>query len=317
MMAASRGLRAQQKAMPVIGWLSPGSPGSAAEPSVAGFRQGLAETGYIEGQNVTIEYRWAEGHYDRLPALAVDLVERKVDVIAAIGGSPAAVAAKNATTTIPIVFTLGVDPVATGLVASLARPGGNLTGFTVLASDLIPKQIELLSELVPQARVIALLWNETNPNVKSRAETRRDIQEAANAKSIQLHQLTASTEGEIDAAFATLVQLQAGALLVTADPFFYLRRNQLAVLAIRHGVPTIFESRTFVEVGGLMSYGRILTGLRPVGIYVGRILGGEKPADLPVQQPTRFELVINLKTAKALGITVPLAILGRADEVIE
>jgi putative ABC transport system substrate-binding protein len=310
--------RAQQKAMPVIGWLNPGSPGSAAEPFIAGFRQGLAETGWVESQNVAIEYRWAEGHYNRLPALAADLVERKVDVIAAIGGSPAAVAAKDATTTIPIVFNVGVDPVAAGLVTNLAHPGGNLTGFTVLARELVPKQIELLSELVPQARVMAFLQNPTNPTNTWRSEMPKDMQEAANARRITLYRLTASTEGEIDTAFATLVQLQAGGLLVPADPFFYLRREQLAMLAIRGGVPTISDNRNFVEVGGLMSYGRIITGaLKPAGNYVGRILAGANPGDLPVQQPTNFELVVNLKTAKELGLTIPPMILARADEVVE
>ena len=282
---------------------------------MAAFRQGLSETGYVEGQNVAIEYRWAEGRYDRLPALAADLVGRKVDVIVTSGGDPAALAAKNATSTIPIVFTVGGDPVAAGLVASLARPGGNLTGVSILAVELMPKRLELLSELVPQARVIALLVNPNNPNAE---RIMRDVQEAARAKGVQLHILKAGTESEIDAAFASLVQLQAGALVVGADPFFNSRREQLVALAARHAVPAIYEWREFAAAGGLISYGASLTAAyRQVGIYAGKILKGAKPADLPVQQPTTFELVVNLKTAKALGLTVPPSILARADEVIE
>jgi putative tryptophan/tyrosine transport system substrate-binding protein len=312
-MTAAPALRAQQKAMAVIGFLSPGSLG-LAEPNVTAFHRGLDETGYVEGQNVTIEYRWAEGRYDRLPAFAADLAGRKVDVIAAIG-TPSALAAKNATSTIPIVFTSGTDPVADGLVAGLARPGGNLTGVSFLFVELHPKRLELLSELVPQAGVIALLVNPKFPGAERQT---RDVQEAARAKRVQLPILKASTENEIDTAFATLVQLQAGALLVGSDPFLSSRRDQLIALASRHAVPAIYEGREFTAAGGLISYGPSFTVInRQLGIYAGKILKGAKPADLPVEQPTRFELVVNLNTAKALGLTVPQSILARADEVIE
>ena len=307
--ALSRTLRAQQKAMPVIGFLGSASPSHI----LAAFHQGLGETGYVEGQNLAFEYRWAEGRYDRLPALAADLVVRNVDLIAA-DGIPAALAAKTATSTIPIVFAVG-DPVDLGLVASLARPGGNLTGVSTMAPELSPKRLELLSELVPQVGVIALLVNPNNSNTE---RTTRDMQEAARAKGVQLHILTAGTESEIDAAFATLVQLHAGALVVGGDPFFANRREQLVTLAATHGVPAIYQSREFAEAGGLISYGLNFTAaFRQVGIYAGRILKGVKPDDLPVQQPTTFELVVNLKTAKALGLTVPPSILARVDEVIE
>ncbi len=305
--------RAQQKAMPVIGSLSSRSLGDSA-PFVASFYQGLSETGYIEGQNLAIEFRWAEGHYDRLPALAAELVRRKVDVIAA-QAIPAARAAKNATSTIPIVFELGTDPVGDGLVASLARPGGNLTGVTFMNVELMPKRLELLSELVPRAGVIALLVDPNNANAERVMQV---AQEAARAKGVQLLMLKAGSESDIDAAFASLVQLHAGALLVGPDPFFNSRREQLVALASRHAVPAIYEWREFAVSGGLISYGSSFAAIyRQLGIYAGKILKGAKPADLPVEQPTRFELVINLKTAKALGLTVPQAILARADEVIE
>ena len=312
-MTAARTLRAQQKAMPVIGYLGNISPGVSA-PGLVGFRQGLNETGYIEGQNVAIEYRWAEGHYDRLPALAADLVGRKVDVIAT-SSTPAIQAAKAATSTIPLVFFGGGDFVALGLVASLARPGGNLTGISIMSPELNPKRLDLLSQLVPQASVIALLVNPSNAIAEV---TIRDVQEAARGKGVELQILRAGTEAEIDSAFAALVQLRAGALVAATDPFFNSRREQLVALASHHAVPAIWEWREFVEAGGLISYGSSLTDMwRPVGIYVGKILKGANPADLPIQQPTKFELVINLKTAKALGLTLPQSLLAAADEVIE
>ena len=306
--------RAQQKAMPVIGYLGAGSPGPWA-PLVAAVQQGLRDTGYIAGQNLAIEYRWAEDRYDRLPALAADLVGRKVDLIVAIGGPASALAAKNATATIPIVFSSVGDPVAEGLVASLARPGGNVTGFSNLATELAPKRLELLSELVPQARVIALL---VNPHNTAHEGVARDVQEAARTKGVQLPILKAATESEIDAAFASLVQLHAGALLIGSDPFFFARREQLLALESRHAVPAIYWRREFAASGGLISYGPSFPAMyRQAGIYAGRILKGAKPADLPVQQPATFELVINLKTAQALGLTIPQSLLARADEVIE
>jgi putative ABC transport system substrate-binding protein len=310
-----RTLRAQQKGMPVIGLLSGTSPGASA-PFMAALRQGLSDAGYVEGHNLAIEYRWAEGHYDRLSALATDLVGHKVDVIATSGGERSGLAAKDATSTIPIVFTVGGDPVELGLVASLARPGGNLTGVSGFAIELNPKRLELLSELVPQARVIALL---VNPNTPNTGRIMREVQEAARAKGLQLHVLKASTESEIETAFDSLNQLQAGALALNAEPFFInSRREQLVALAVRHGIPMISGSRAMTASGGLISYGPSLTTLdRQVGIYVGKILKGANPTDLPVVRPTRFELVVNLKTAQALGLIVPPSILARADEVIE
>ncbi len=306
--------RAQQKAMPVIGVLSANSSSTSSGPFMGAFRQGLSEAGFVEGRNLAIEYRWAEGHYDRLPALAADLVGRKVDLIMA-NSPPAALAAKSATSTIPIVFRGGADPVGDGLVASLARPGGNLTGVSI-ADDLTAKRLELLSELVPRARVIALLMNPNNANYAERVI--RDVQEAARTKGLQLHVLKARSESEIDTAFASLVQLHAGALVVGADPFLSGRREQLVALASRRAVPSIYAWREFAAAGGLISYGPSLTSaFRLVGAYVGKVLKGAKPADLPVPQPTTFELVINLKTAKALGLTVPRSMLTRADEVIE
>ena len=308
-MTVAGAVRAQQRAMPVIGFLNPTSPGPLA-PYVAAFRQGLAETGYVEGQNVTIQYRWAEDHFDRLPALAADLVAQKVDVIASTGDIARAQAAKTATSTIPIVFLIGGDPVGVGMVNSLARPGGNLTGFTLLGGELVPKRLELLSELAPQTKVIALLLHPNSPATGG-------VQEAARTKGLELHVLRASTESEIDAAFASLVPLHAGALLVGADPFFFSRGEQLIALAARHAVPAIYSEREFAAAGGLISYGTSRTAAyRQVGTYVGPVLKGAKPADLPVQQPTTFELVVNLNTAKALGLTIPQAIVRLADEVV-
>jgi len=306
--------RAQQKAMPVIGVLSTSAPGPSSAPFMAALRQGLSEAGYIDGQNLAIEYRWAEDHYDRLPALAADLVGRKVDLIVA-GSPPGAFAAKSATSTIPIVFRGGGDPVGDGLVASLARPGGNLTGVLVLAAEVTAKRLELLSELVPQAGVIALL---VNPNSSSAERVIHYVQQAARAKGVQLSILKASTESEIDAAFASLIEGPAGALLVGADPFLSGRREQLVALASRHAVPSIYAWREFAASGGLISYGASLTSaFRLLGTYAGKVLKGAKPADLPVQQPTTFELVINLRTARALGLTVPQSMLMKADELID
>jgi len=312
MMATGRNLRAQQKTMPVIGFLGSTAPAVFA-PFVAAFRQGLSKTGYVERQNVAIEYRWAEDHYERLPGLAVDLASRKVDVIAAVS-MPSALAAKEATS-IPVVFETGIDPVEAGLVASFARPGGNLTGVCMLTAALMPKRLELLSELVPQASAIGLLVNPTHSDA---ARMIGDVQEAARVKALQLPILKASTESELGAAFAELVRLRAGALAVLPDPFFVNRREQLVALASHHGVPAIYPLREFVASGGLISYAAsITTAFHLLGTYAGRVLKGEKPGDLPVQQPTTFELVVNLRTAQALGLTVPPSILARADEVIE
>jgi putative ABC transport system substrate-binding protein len=305
--------RAQQKAMPVIGWLGTGSPGPAA-PLLAAVRQGLSETGYVEGQTVAIEYRWAEGRFDRLPGLAADLVSRKVRVIGT-GSFPGAIAAKNATSSIPIVFFSGGDPVRLGLVDSLARPGGNLTGVSGFHLELMPKRLELLSELAPQAGVIALLVNPNSPLAEPMME---DAQEAARAKGLRLRVLKAGTESEIHAAFATVAQLHTGVLVFETDPLFFSLGDNILALASRHAVAAIYTTRSFAAAGGLASYGPSLSAAyRRLGVYAGKVLNGAKPADLPVEQPTRFELVVNLKTAKALGLIVPPSTLARADEVIE
>ena len=306
--------RAQQT-MPVVGFLGSSSPDLYA-PAVRAFRQGLSEIGYVEGRNVAIEFRWANGQNDLLPALAADLVRRPVSVIAAPGSTPAALAAKAATVTIPIVFQVGIDPIAAGLVTSLARPGGNITGVTNINTELVSKRLELLRELVPKATIVALLVNPTSPEITEVVS--RDLQSTARALGLQLHILNASSDRDFDTVFATLAQLRVGALVIAPDAFFISRGEQLGVLTARHAVPAITQFREFAAAGGLMSYGGSFTeSARQVGIYTGRILKGEKPADLPVQQPMKVELVINLKTANALGVTVPQSVQNRADEVIE
>ena len=307
------GVRAQQP-MPVIGYLSPGSPESDEFRLIA-FRQSLKEIGYVEGENVAIESRWAQGQYDRLPVLAEDLVHRQVAVIVT-PAAPPAFAAKAATSTIPIVFVLGIDPVQSGLVASLNRPGGNVTGVANLTAELAGKRLDLLHELVPTAAAVALLVNPTNTS-NSELET-RSLRDVSRSLGLQLHVLPASTASEIDAAFGTLVELRAGALVVSVDPFFTNRRNQITALAARRAVPAIYGWREYPAEGGLMSYGTNLADTyRLAGIYTAKILKGASPADLPVQQAVKLDLVINLKTAKALGLTIPQTLLGRADEVIE
>jgi putative tryptophan/tyrosine transport system substrate-binding protein len=305
--------RAQQPAMPVVGFLNSASPGPFAL-FLAGFLRGLKEAGYVEGQNVTIENRWAEGKYDRLPELARDLVRQQVAVIAATT-TPAALAAKAATPSIPIVFETAGDPIKLGLVGSLNRPGRNVTGVTQLNSELVSKRMGLLHDLIPTATIIGLLLNPNDP----RAETQSgDMQKAAHALGLQIHIVNASTEGEIDSAFATLARLRAGALIVGTGEFFNSRPEQLAELAARHAMPAFYQLRQFAAAGGLISYGTSITdAYRQAGVYTGRILKGEKPADLPVLRPTKFELIINLKTAKALALTIPPGVLAIADEVIE
>jgi len=306
--------RAQQKAIPVIGFLDPASPGARAA-FMAAFRSGLAESGYVEGENVAIEYRWAEGENNRLPTLAADLVRRQVTMIAATGGIPSAQAAKAATTTIPIVFQTATNPVEFGLVASLNRPGGNLTGVTTLGVEVGPKRLELIHELVPTATVIALLINPTSTVSETLA---KELLPAARTLGLQLHVAHASTDRDLDVAFESLTLRQAGALVVGVDAFFIARSKTIAALTLRHAIPAIFQNREFAAAGGLVSYGSSgAEAFRHVGLYAGRILKGERTADMPVQQATKVELVINLKTAKALGLTVPPSLLARADEVIE
>jgi putative ABC transport system substrate-binding protein len=305
--------RAQQPTMPVVGFLNSGTSGGYA-PFAAAFGQGLNEVGYVESQNVAIEYRWAEGQYDRLPALAADLVRRQVTVIAATS-TPAALAAKAATSAIPIVFTVALDPVAVGLVVSFNRPVGNATGVSNYLSDLGAKRLELLHELVPNAAVIGML---VNPNYPDAEAQRKDVKEAARKFGQNVHVVDASSEDDFNEAFATLVQLKAGALLVGTDTLFLSRRDQLVTLAARHAIPAIYFLREFVSAGGLMGYApNLRDGYRQAGIYTGRILKGAKPSDLPVVQPTKFDLFINLKTAKALGLQIPDRLLALADEVIE
>jgi putative ABC transport system substrate-binding protein len=309
--------RAQQR-VPVIGFLNGASSYSGPSPGpyadrLRAFRDGLGESGYVEGRNVAIDFRWADGHYDRLPEMAADLVRRRVDVI--VVDTPASLPAKAATSTIPIVFSTAVDPVAAGLVASLNHPGGNITGMTLLNVDLVPKRVELLHELVPTAGIIAALVNPTNPAAGTQSA---DLQAAARSLGLSLQVLTASTEREFDTVFASLAEQRAGALMIAGDPVFTTHSEQLGSLTVRHAMPAIYQTRDFAVGGGLMSYvGGSAEDYRRVGVYAGRILKGEKPADLPVQRATKVELIINLKTAKALGLTFPLTLLGRADEVIE
>ena len=312
--AGSSAARAQQPAMPLIGYLSSRSPDDTRH-LLAAFLRGLNEAGYVEGQNVTIEYRWALGQYDRLPAQAAELVRRPVAVITTTGGEPAALAAKAATSTIPIVFLIGGDPVALGLAASYNRPGGNATGMNILAPSLEAKRLGLLHELVPQAATIGVLLN---PKFQPADSQLRDLQRAAPTIGLQIQVLRAGTDSELDAAFETIAQQRIAALVVTSDPFFDTRRDKLVALAASHAVPTIYQFREYAAAGGLMSYGNdSIDAYRQAGVYTGRILKGANPADLPVVQPTKFEFVINLKTAKALGLTLPSGLLSIVDEVIE
>jgi putative ABC transport system substrate-binding protein len=305
---------AQQPAMPVVGFINAASPQPYAR-MLSAFLKGLGETGYVENQNVKIEYRWAQGEIDRLPALVTDLVRREVAVIAATG-TPAALAAKAATTTIPIVIEMGNDPVQLGLVASLSRPGGNVTGVAQLATEVAPKRLELLHEMIPKARTVALFVDPTDSVVFE--NTTRGVQAAARSLGLELHVLNVSTDRDLDVVFPKLIELRAGGLVISGGQFFNSRSKQLAAAALQHAVPAIFPYVDFAAAGGLMSYGTSITdAYRLAGVYTGRVLKGEKPADLPVQQATTVELIINLKTAKALGITVPMSLIGRADEIIE
>ena len=309
-----RAALAQQPAMPVIGFLSPAAADDLHGDRVEAFRKGLRDVGFVEGENVTIDYRWAENRNDRLPELAADLVRRQVAVIAVPLSTPGALAAKAATTTIPIAFYVGSDPVALGLVASLARPGGNLTGVTSLSLQIGAKRLEMVHEMIPNATSIALLVNPNSP--LAQIET-KDTQAAAKQLGLELHVLQASSENDFNEVFANFAQLHVGALVIGPDSLFTSRQKDLAVLAMRHAVPAIYQFHAFAAAGGLMSYGASLSDYRQLGEYAGRLLKGAKPADLPVQQSTKVELILNLKTAKALGLTVPLSLLGRADEIIE
>jgi putative tryptophan/tyrosine transport system substrate-binding protein len=310
-----RAARAQQAAMPVVGFLNAASPGPSA-PHVAAFREGLKEVGYVEGQNVAIEFRWAEGKNERLHALVADLVNRNVRVIALPGSTPAAHAAKAVTANIPIVFGVGGDPIKLGLVGSLNRPGGNLTGVTAVAVELAPKQLELLHELMPTTTAVAVLVNPTSPALAE--TTLGELHAATRTRGLQLHVVHASTDSDLDTAFASVANLRVGGLVIGSDAFFTSRAQKLASLATNHRIPAVYWNRDFANAGGLMSYGTSYKETyRIAGIYTGRLLKGERPAELPVQQNAKVELVINIKTAKALGITFPLTLLGRADEVIE
>jgi putative ABC transport system substrate-binding protein len=305
---------AQQQAIPVVGFLSSRSPAEAAS-DLAAFRQGLGQTGFFEGKNVSIEYRWAEGHYDRLPDMATEFVTRQVAVIAAVGGEPSGLAAKAATNTIPIVCTLGGDAVKAGLVTQLNRPGGNITGVTIIGAEMGPKRLELTHQLVPNASAVAVL---INPKYSPGLAEARDMEAAAQSLGLQITVLEASSESEIDSAFAVLAQHKTDPLIINTDPFLLGQRQQIVQLAARRNVPTVYFLREFVDAGGLMSYGpSVANSYRQAGIYVGRILKGEKVGELPVVQPTKFDLVINLRTASALGLEIPTNLLVRADEVIE